>query len=162
MQKGSSSETTDGGHTWSDAHWGDVGRGEFLNRFRLFGNPVTVVYASGDTVYKYSVDPVPVAPQIAAELEALLFDDTEPIETSPPARLHITVPPDVSRLSINIFDRFGDHVRHLTQETQPAPGQRVIEWNVTDDNGESLDAGYYIVRATADNLSDSQLLWVSD
>jgi photosystem II stability/assembly factor-like uncharacterized protein len=50
---GFTSQTEDGGKTWDDAN--EVGFR--LNRFRFFGNPVTVGYASGDTVYKYSDQP---------------------------------------------------------------------------------------------------------
>ena len=57
FSKGYSSATLDGGTTWIAAN--EIGR--FINRFRFFGNPVSVGYASGDTVYKYSSDPVPVA-----------------------------------------------------------------------------------------------------
>ena len=45
----STSQTADGGQTWTNAD--DVGK--VLNRFRFFGTPVTVGYASGQTVYKY-------------------------------------------------------------------------------------------------------------
>ena len=41
FKKGSTSETKDGGVTWTDAN--EVGG--FINRFRFFGNPVTVGYA---------------------------------------------------------------------------------------------------------------------
>jgi photosystem II stability/assembly factor-like uncharacterized protein len=160
--QGSSSETTDGGRTWTDADWGNASTGEFLNRFRFFGIPVTVGYASGDTVYKYSIDPVPRAPQKTAALEASIFDDPEPAQTSRPARLHIAVPPDTARLSINVFDRFGDHVRQLSTETQPAFGERAVDWDVTNDNSEPLEPGYYIIRATADGRSESKTLWVTD
>ena len=72
------------------------------------------------------------------------------------------MPPDTARLSINVFDRFGDHVRQLSTETQPVSGQRAVEWDVTNDNGETLEPGYYIVRATADGRSESKTLWVTD
>ena len=53
--KGFTSATLDGGNNWRDAN--DVGL--FLNRFRFFGSPVTLGYASGNTIYKYSSDRVP-------------------------------------------------------------------------------------------------------
>jgi photosystem II stability/assembly factor-like uncharacterized protein len=43
---GFSSATTDGGQNWQDAN--EIGR--FINRFRFFGKPVSVGYASGKTV----------------------------------------------------------------------------------------------------------------
>src|SRR5262249_45726513 len=68
FQRGFSSETVDGGATWRNAN--EIGK--FLNRFRFIGAPLEVGYSSGDTVYRYSVDPVPqpiavgVAPLVAA------------------------------------------------------------------------------------------------
>lgn len=53
FQRLSSSETRDGGITWKDAN--EIGKA--INRFRFFGRPVTVGYASGETVYKYSSEP---------------------------------------------------------------------------------------------------------
>jgi photosystem II stability/assembly factor-like uncharacterized protein len=50
FQRLTSSETFDGGLTWRDAN--EIGKG--INRFRFLGNPVTVGFASGRTVYKYS------------------------------------------------------------------------------------------------------------
>ncbi len=162
MLKGSSSQTTDGGDNWSDIDWGKRNTGEFINRFRFFGNPVTLGYASGDTVYKYSTEPVPVSRQVTAALETRLFDSTKPAESSRPIPIHITVPADASRLGINIWDRFGDHVRRLSDETEPSTGRRIVEWHVTDDAGEPLEPGYYIVRVTADDRSESKLVWVTD
>ncbi len=163
MQRGSSSETTDGGRTWRDADWGEAVTGEFLNRFRFVGDPVTVGYASGNTIYKYSIDPVPVVPQVAAAAaEPHLFDNAEPVEAFRPAHVPIIVPSGASRLEINIFDRFGDHVRHLSQQAHPTAGPRVLEWDVTNDAGERLDAGYYFVRATVDDQSDSTFVWIRD
>ena len=57
FERRSSSETFDGGLTWRDAN--EIGTA--INRFRFFGNPVTVGYASGETVYQYSSEPVPAA-----------------------------------------------------------------------------------------------------
>jgi photosystem II stability/assembly factor-like uncharacterized protein len=48
FERQGSSFTTDGGLTWSDAN--QIGLA--INRFRFFGKPVTIGYASGRTVYK--------------------------------------------------------------------------------------------------------------
>jgi FlgD Ig-like domain len=136
--------------------------GEFINRFRFFGNPVTLGYASGNTVYRYSETPLPVSRQVAAALETRLFDSAEPAESSRPIRIPLAVPAEVSRLSINVWDRFGDHVRQLTDEMDPSPGSRIAEWDVTDHTGAPLEPGYYIVRVTADDRSESKILWITD
>lgn len=160
--KGSSSQTTDGGENWSDIDWGNRDTGEFINRFRFFGDPVTLGYASGDTVYRYSAQPVPVSRQVSAALETRLLDSAEPAASSRPIRIHITVPADTSRLGINIWDRFGDRARQFSDETEPSTGRRIVEWDVADDAGEPLESGYYIVRVTADDRSESKIVWVTD
>jgi photosystem II stability/assembly factor-like uncharacterized protein len=76
FQRLSTSETLDGGRTWRDAN--EIGKA--LNRFRFFGDPVTVGYASGQTVYKYSSDPVPPAGThaMAVESAARLISEKTP------------------------------------------------------------------------------------
>ena len=67
--QGFSSATTDAGVTWSNAN--EIGL--FINRFRFFGSPVNVGYASGDTVYKYS-DQLPDSvsrPDVRGRLDAI-------------------------------------------------------------------------------------------
>jgi photosystem II stability/assembly factor-like uncharacterized protein len=160
--KGSSSQTTDGGENWSDIDWGNPDAGEFLNRFQFFGDPVTLGYASGDTVYKYSTEPAPVTRQVTLAPETRLFDSAKPAESSRPVRIHLTVPVGASRLGINIWDRFGDHVRWLSGETAPSPGKRIVEWDVTDDAGVPLEPGYYIVRVTTDDRSESKVVSITD
>jgi len=158
--KGSSSETTDGGQNWSDIDWGSAGAGEFINRFRFFGNPVKVGYASGDTVYKYSAEEAPAAQALAAK--STIFVNPEPSQSARPIRLPITVFSGTTRLSINAWDRFGDHVRRISDETHPAAGERVVEWDLANDAGEPLEPGYYIVRVSTDDRSESKIVWVTD
>lgn len=159
---GSSSETTDGGAGWADAEWGEPEVGEFLNRFRFLGSPPTVAYASGNTVYKYSSEPVPDPGRRPVRLAAPFLGTTDPAERTRPAQVEVDVPPGASRLSIHIWDRFADHVRTLLDERQPSTGARTIEWDVTDDAGEALEPGYYIVRVIVDDVADSKTLLIRD
>jgi hypothetical protein len=161
FEGGQSSETTDGGRSWRDAE----AIGKFINRFRFLGSPVTVGYAAGATVYKYSAEPVP-APSPAAlageGAPAALLAGEPPAEGDRPVRLPVTVPEGSSRLAVNVWERFGRHVRRLLEETGPAPGGRTIEWDVTDDAGQRLRAGSYLVRVTVDDHSESQIVRVGD
>ena len=50
MSQRTSSETFDGGRTWRNAN--EVGLS--ISRFRFLGSPVTVGYAAGETIYKYT------------------------------------------------------------------------------------------------------------
>ena len=91
---GFSSATSDGGRNWRDAN--EIGR--FLNRFRFFGNPVTLGYSSGRTVYKYSSAPIPLAAFAIAQPTEIL-DTNELVEVSGPIEIAYTVPgaPGASR-----------------------------------------------------------------
>jgi len=152
---GFSSETTDGGRTWADANH----IGSFLNRFRFFGDPVTVGYASGLTVYKYSPEPVPAEPRDLGPPTRFLRSN-EPADEERPVRIPVTVPDGAAHLTVNIWDRFGEHARHLVDEAEPRAGSRDVQWDVDDDAGQPLDAGSYILRVTVDGTSESQILRV--
>jgi photosystem II stability/assembly factor-like uncharacterized protein len=110
----SSSESRDGGATWQDAN--EIGKA--INRFRFFGSPVSVGYAAGQTIYKYSAAPAgarAAAPAGAPPSTALL-DSLEPVEAAGAVQLTITVPPGANRFAVYIWDRFGEHVRTLVDE----------------------------------------------
>ena len=152
---GQSSETSDGGRTWRDAN--EIGK--FINRFRFFGSPVTVGYAAGATVYKYSAEPVPPPPPtLAAALSPRLLGSDEPSEDTRLVRIPITVPDGASHLVVNVWERFGRHARELLDESAPAPGSRTIEWDGTNDAGQPLRPGSFIVRVTVDDDSESEIV----
>lgn len=153
---GSASETTDGGRTWNDAN--EIGL--FINRFRFLGRPVTVGYASGRTVYKYSSDPVPPPPRAVAEAPRLLADH-DPVVTGRPVRIPVTVPDGAERLTIDIWDRFGELVRQLVDESEPPVGGRDVEWDMADDAGLDLGRGSFIVRVTVGDESESLIVQVT-
>ena len=150
---GQSSATEDGGRTWRDAN--EIGR--FVNRFRFLGRPVTVGYAAGATVYKYSDEPVPASmrpafaggPGVAA---APLLAGAARADGSAPLRIPVTVPEGASRLEVNVWERFGRHVGRLLDEAGPAPGARTVEWDAAGRSGS------YIVRVTVDDDSESQIV----
>jgi hypothetical protein len=152
FQRLSSSETTDGGRTWVDAS----AIGKALNRFRFFGKPVTVGYASGQTVYKYAAQPA--ATTARTPPRTTLLADNRPSRATGPLLLPVTVPAGIHRLAVRVWDRFGDHVATPVDEVNPAPGPRLVPWVRQDATGRHLDPGYYIVRVTADRTSESQLV----
>ncbi|MGH8897266.1 MAG: YCF48-related protein [Egibacteraceae bacterium] len=155
LQAGFSSATSDGGRTWIDAN--EIGRK--INRFRFFGDPVTVGYACGQTVYKYSAEPMP-SPLMTAAPAVGLLEREEPSGIAGPVRIEINVPVDASYLVIDIYDpQFGDHVRTLVDEAQPASGSRTVEWDLTDDAGRPSGPGNFVIRVTVDDQSESQLMW---
>jgi hypothetical protein len=153
---GLSSETLDGGSTWRDAN--EIGR--FLNRFRFFGSPVTLGYASGRTVFKYSADQVPRQVTAAAAGGLRLMESVEPVSVTGSVRLPITVPPGAKRLTVRIWDRFGGFVRLLVNERNPTPGRRTVTWDRTDDAALPLGSGHFIWRVTIDRNSESRIVAV--
>ncbi|MGH8885521.1 MAG: YCF48-related protein [Egibacteraceae bacterium] len=158
FQDGFSSATVDGGQDWGDAN--EIGL--FINRFRFLGNPVTVGYAAGRTVYKYSAEPVPVSLRLLEEPATRFLDSNEPMRSTRPVGIHLTVPADASRLAVTIWERFGALVRHLLDEAHPAAGSRTVEWDVTNDVGEPLEPGNFILRVTVDDRSESLVITVTD
>jgi len=157
FQEGFSSSTIDGGETWQDAN--EIGA--FINRFRFFRDPVTVGYASGRTVYRYSAEPVAAPRQVAPPAALRLLDDNAPAQSQAPLQLTVTVPGSADRLMIDIWDRFGEHVRRVLDEPRPADGSRVVEWDGTDDAGGQLDSGSVILRVTVDGRSESQIVHIT-
>jgi photosystem II stability/assembly factor-like uncharacterized protein len=162
MRKQFSSATTDGGTMWVNAN--EIGMN--INRFRFFGNPVTVGYACGRTLYKYSSEPPLTGRQAGhfalAELQApRLLQGSELLEGTLPIRVGVTVPDAANHLAVNVWDpQFGDHVRQLLNEPTPRSGDRVIEWDGKDDSGQSIGPGSFVVRVTVDDDSDSRVVWV--
>jgi photosystem II stability/assembly factor-like uncharacterized protein len=153
---GFSSETLDGGRTWRDAN--EIGR--FLNRFRFFGSPVTVGYASGRTVFKYSADPVPPPHPAVAAAGPRFLDSAEPADAAGVVQFPVTVPAGARRLTVRVWDRFGEQVRTLVDEPDPPPGRRAVPWDRTDDAGRPLAPGGFIWRVTVDGNSESRIVTV--
>jgi hypothetical protein len=146
---------------WRDAN--EIGKA--INRFRFFGSPVTVGYASGETVYKYTSAPAPV-PGLAMAAPGRprrgLLDSLEPLDaTGQRISMPVTVPADTSRLIVHIWDRFGEHVRALVDDAQPGVGARDLVWDRKNDAGETVDPGMFIWRVIADGTSESRMVRLS-
>ena len=154
FDSGSSSETVDGGEHWQNAN--HIGR--FINRFRFFGNPATLGYASGRTVYKYSSEPVPVA-LVASAASTRFLSANEPEESSGPVEIIYTVPVGAQHLTIEIWDRFGKYVRKLLDERGPRSGTHTITWNFEDDTGRMAAPGAFIYRITIDDEAESRIVF---
>ncbi len=172
FDSGRTSGTTDGGRTWSDltATWPKpvMGKGyscpprpvigQYINRFRFVGNPVTAIYASGNTVYKYSNQDLfePMEEEITANR---LLQATELYITGERVSLPLTVPQEAQTLSVVFYDRFAGKVRTLLEEANPTKGEREIVWDLRDDEGQKLPPGQFMVRVNCDNESESRLIF---
>jgi photosystem II stability/assembly factor-like uncharacterized protein len=153
---GFSSETTDGGATWKDANQ----IGLFINRFRFFGNPVHTGYASGDSVYKYSSEPVQPVTSIAAGLGRVLLPDARIEGTVEEVPIRLKVAAGTQRLTVQVWTRFGEEVGSVLDEIRPVAGPRVFGWDGRDRAGQRIAPGDYIVRAIADATSESAIAQV--
>jgi hypothetical protein len=152
---GFTSETRDGGSTWKNAN--EVGR--FINRFRFLGKPLVVGYASGRTVYKYAPTTSPLSAPVAPAPQELKFlASNEPVEADRELVLPIDVPSGARQLRIDIWDRFGEHVRRLADARLPKSDSHIVRWDFTGDHGQRLDAMSFICRVTIDDTSESVII----
>jgi len=156
---GFSSATADGADNWRDAN--EIGR--FINRFRFIGQPVSVGYASGDTIYKYSAEPVLPTPLAltAAESRFIPREEEEVVETETPVEIIFTVPEGARTVAVNVWDRFGVHVASPFYEQNPRPGRDSFAWDFRDESGSRLEPGFYIYRVTIDDDSESRIIRVT-
>jgi len=88
------------------------------------------------------------------------LDDNAPRSSDVPLLLPVTVPDSAGHLTVTIWDRFGRHVRRLVDEPRPAAGPRTVDWDATDDAGQPLAGGSFILRVTVDDRSESQIVHV--
>ncbi len=145
FQAGFTSETRDGGDTWTDANH----VGKFLNRFRFIHEPEFVGYASGDTVYKYA----PAAPS-----EPSLVGPPQPDEilrSGLPVHVPVQAPAGTELVRVDVFDRFGEHLATPMYEERPEPGEREIAWSGETRSGGSAGDGIYLIRVTVDDDAES-------
>ncbi|ODG99863.1 hypothetical protein A4S05_36050 [Nostoc sp. KVJ20] len=150
---GISSQTNDGGQNWEDANQ----IGQFINRFRFFGNPVTVGYASGKTVYKYSAAPV-TAPLVERVAPLSFLTTNAPAQFEKSVNIEYTLPENVKKVRIDIWNQFGAYVRQLVDESNPIAGQKSVAWDGKNDAGEFLPPGIFIYRLTVDSNAESRVI----
>jgi len=151
-QPGFSSTTRDGGRTWVSAN----AIGNRINRFRVVGDVPYTVFASGDTIYKYSDDPIPETEQEL--LEAAVTVPT-PLEGWDRIEIQLDVPHNTERLTVRVWERDGRFVRLLEEVVNPNAGPRTVTWDFRNDDDAIEDIGTYLVRVTLDDLSRSQLIY---
>ena len=150
FEGGFTSATTDGGRNWDNAN--EVGFR--LNRFRFLGNPVTVGYASGDTVYKLSAEPVAAVNEVAAR--SLLREDRAAGAVAATAP-RIDVPDGAGKLSVGLWDRFGNYLELTSQDAPPA-GEQSIRLDPEAVAAAGLQGSAGILRVTIDGRSESRLI----
>lgn len=155
FQGGFTSETRDGGETWSDANH----VGKFLNRFRFIREPELVGYASGDTVYKYSA-----APSDGAEerLEVATSEAEAYTRTGFPVLITVDPQSGAESVRVDIWDRYGDHLATPLDESAPSAGPREVPWSGETESGRKAGPGIYIYRVTIDDAAESGTVLVEE
>ena len=153
---GYTSSTTDGGASWTDAN--EVGL--FLNRFRFFGDPVTLGYASGITVYKLIVHDGeqpqrPKQPQVA---QATMLTPPAPPSFTDRLKIPVTLPEGLAHAALHIWDHFGRLMCTLLDEARPAAGLRTVIWDGRHEDGTTAGSGIYIYRLTTDRDAESGIV----
>jgi len=149
FQSGKSSATIDGGDNWTDAN--EIGR--FINRFRFIGDPLEVGYASGDTVYKYSTDPVPTPllqdpPQLLATRESATCGCL--------SEIGCTVPADTRSLRVDVWDSFGEEVGcHI--QARPHTGRHAVPATMLASLADCPERNHFIVRFTAEDSAGERI-----
>jgi photosystem II stability/assembly factor-like uncharacterized protein len=141
---GTTSGTTDGGATWSDAN--NVGR--FINRFRFTGSQPIVGYASGGTVYQCvateAADPAPLSLAARRAAEAPVPTAWESLD------IKAQVPSNAQQLTVTIFDPRQTLVKVLADEKSPAAGARAFKWDFKTEDGNDAGTGHFMYRLSID------------
>jgi photosystem II stability/assembly factor-like uncharacterized protein len=167
FDSGRTAGTTDGGRTWTDitADWPRplrpipceelTPRGQYINRFRIVGS---TVYASGNTVYKFTTQELfePTGDEASG---TRLLASAQDIRYTDSADFEVIVPDHTQSLRVEFFERFSGHVHTLVDEAHPTAGKRTVSWNLCGDDGQRLQPRQFMVRVTCDSVSESRLLF---
>ena len=84
----------------------------------------------------------------------LLFHQNYPNPFNPSTTLRYELPEDVM-VSIIIYDMMGRVVRNLVNSQQNA-GYKSIQWDATNNQGQSISAGLYLYKIQAGDFSQTK------
>lgn len=140
------SESTDGGSTWTTVGWGTL-----LNRFVRISP--TLAYASGTTVYKWTCDPT-AATEASTPVRSPLALTSYPNPFNASTTIAFDVP-TTSHVLVRIYDALGKRIRDLLDTRLPA-GPHAIEWDGRDDAGATVASGVYLYRVDAAGTAESR------
>lgn len=172
ISSGRSSETRDGGKTWTDVTttWpkplepirrcpADQDKGQYINRFRFVDG---VGYAAGNSVYKYTDEPRKDFGPIAATTRQLVACDGVLVYDGGEVDIPVLIDAGTKALSVELFDRFGGKIRTLAKEENPADGLRRFTWDLLSDDGNSPAIGQFIIKVRADSDTECRLMFHKD
>lgn len=86
--------------------------------------------------------------------ENYALEGNYPNPFNPTTRI-LFVLPVVARVTLEVFNVNGQHVKTLTRSTM-LPGRHTIEWNGTDSHGHQVVSGLYLYRLQAGKFIDTR------
>ncbi len=141
-------ETTDGGSSWHLGGWGKQ-----LNRIRFLSD--TLAYACGDTIYKFTKEPIGIQP-ISTEIpKQFLLHQNYPNPFNPETKIKFEIPSvgTVSRtVRLIIYNSLGQEVTRLINQNLKA-GIYEVSWNASDQ-----PSGVYFYKLQTENYSECKKL----
>ncbi len=152
-------ETTNGGSNWHSA-----GFGYNINRFRILSD--TLAYAVGQTVYKYTSEPIGIQ-TISAEIpKQYSLEQNYPNPFNPETKIKFSIPtplnpPEGGKFSANpagsgrsvrliIYDALGREISTIVNE-QLNPGTYEVSWDASN-----FPSGVYFYRLQTESFSESK------
>lgn len=141
-------QTTDGGETWKP-----LGLGRRINRFRVINN--SLVFAFGDSIYKYTSTPT------YAELENNLLheyhlEDPYPNPANPQANITFSLSTP-SHVRLFVYNTNGELIRVLIDSWKNT-GTYTISWDGTNEAEETMPTGIYLLKIVTESWTESKKL----
>jgi photosystem II stability/assembly factor-like uncharacterized protein len=160
------SMSVDGGKTWTaqDNTPGNPATEQRIkiNRYRFFGDPISVGYCSGAQVYKGSAAApatLSAAAKVAAPQPAGLALSHTAYVSRRSVEISYVLPQDAQRVFVGIWNHFAFLVKILVNGESQKAGRHTVIWDGTDNAGRPLGGGVYICRMSVDGRTgESQMV----
>ena len=138
-------QTTNGGANWQQVSQSQLGF--YMNRFRFISD--TLGYAVGQTVYKYTREPIGIQ-NISNEVpQQFALHQNYPNPFNPVTKIKFEIPSE-SFVTIKIYNALGKEISTLAEENLQS-GTYSINWDAAN-----FPSGIYIYKLTANDISVSK------
>ena len=134
-------ETTDGGTTWNPSF------GANLNRFRMFGD--TLGYASGQTIYKFTKEPITSVETYPTTPTVISLDQNYPNPFNPNTTIEFKLN-EITHVSLKILDALGREVATLLEQ-EIDQGVYRKHWDAT-----GFPSGTYFYRLVTPQFTETR------
>jgi len=140
-------ETTNAGVSWNLAGWGIA-----MNRMRFLSD--TLAYAVGQTVYKYTSEPIGIQP-ISTEIpKQFSLYQNYPNPFNPETKIRFEIPPFAKGgfIQLIIYNALGQEITTIVNEHLIA-GIYEVNWNASD-----YPSGIYFYSLSTENFTETKKL----